>query len=176
MKKEIETKFFVDDLGTVRKKLKKLGAKFEGVYYEHDFMFDNKRGDLKRNREVLRIRKSNDISFLTFKTKVKSQEGFKIADEHQIEISNALALKKIFEHLGFAAVFKYKKPRREYWKYLDSHVTLDSFPFGKFVEVEGMEKRIRQIAAKLGFDFDRSSAKSYRRLIEEYRKYKKITY
>ncbi|MEK7090659.1 MAG: class IV adenylate cyclase [Patescibacteria group bacterium] len=174
MIKEIEVKFFVDDLAPVRRRLKKLGAKFEGAYPEHDFMFDNRRGDLKRRRETLRIRKGGTLSFLTYKTGVKAERGFKVADEHQIEISDALALKKIFEHLGFKAVFEYKKPRREYWKYMGEHVTLDSFPFGKFAEVEGTKKRIRQIAGKLGLEFSRSSAKSYRRLLEEYRKSGKV--
>lgn len=174
MKKEIEVKFFVDDLSGVRKKLEKLPAVFKGVYSEHDFMFDNKAGDLKRKRETLRVRKSNEVSFLTFKTKVTARGSFKVADEHQVEISDALALKKIFEHLGFRAVFEYKKPKREYWKYLGSHVTLDSFPFGEFVEVEGLKNKIRRIAKNLELDFDRTSAKSYRRLLEEHRKYKKI--
>ena len=175
MKKEIEIKFFVDDLAPVRRKLKKLGAKFEGAWSEHDFMLDNRNRDLKKRKEVLRIRKGDGVSFLTFKSKVRATGGFKVADEHQLEISDALTLKKIFGHLGFKVVFEYKKPRREYWKYFGSHVTLDSFPFGKFVEVEGSEKRIRQIAKKLDLDFHRTSAKSYRRLVEEYKKNKKIT-
>lgn len=175
MKKESEVKFFVDSLAPVRAKLRKLGAKLEGAYSEHDFMFDNKRGDLQKKKDVLRIRKGDSASFLTYKTKVKAQRGFKVADEHQLEISDAFALKEIFEHLGFKAVFEYKKPRREYWKYLGAHVTLDSFPFGKFIEVEGTEKRIHHIARKLNLNFARSSAKSYRKLLEEYRKNHKIT-
>ena len=40
MKKEVELKFFVDDLGVLRKKLKNLGAKFEWAGSERDFYFD----------------------------------------------------------------------------------------------------------------------------------------
>ena len=172
MKKEIEVKFFVDDLGVVRKKLRKLGAKFEWKGNEHDVFLDTANFALKKRGDVLRIRRDKEQR-VTFKRNVRAHEKFKIADEHQLDISDAKELQTIFEHLGFLAHLEYKKIR-EYWGYDSACVTLDKLPFGQFVEVEASQKKIKNIARELGLDFDKSTTKGYRRLVEEYRKNGKI--
>ena len=172
MKKEVELKFFVDDLGVLRKKLKKLGAKFEWAGSERDFYFDTAGKKLKKRRSMLRLRITPDFSYLTYKEGV-THGKFKIADEYEVSsIKNPQELKNILERLGFAVWVSYRKPRREFWKLQGYHITLDSFPFGKFVEVEGTGKFIRNTAAKLGLNFAKSSTKSYIQLLEEYRKKK----
>lgn len=173
MKKEIEVKFFVNDLGTVRKRLKKLAAKFEWRGSEHDIFLDTAKLALKRRGDILRIRQSKE-NRVTFKRNVRAHKKFKIADEHELDIGNAKELQTIFEHLGFNQHFEYKK-KREYWEYENACVTLDKLPFGCFVEVEASQKKIKNIAVKLGLDFDKSTTKGYRRLVEEYRKNGKIS-
>ena len=172
MKKEVEVKFFVDDLGKVRKKLQKLGAKFEWAGSEHDTFLDTAGLALKKRGDILRIRRDKE-SRVTFKRNVRAREKFKIADEHQLDISDAKELQGIFEHLGFRVHLEYKK-RREYWEYDGAGVTLDKLPFGTFVEIEASQKKIKTIASKLGLDFDKSTTKGYRRLVEEHRKNGKI--
>lgn len=172
MKKEIEVKFFVDDLDVVRKKLKKLGAKFEWRGSEHDVFLDTASLALKKRGDILRIRVS-ERNLLTYKRNVTTHGKFKIADEHQLDISDAKELQTIFEHLGFKPRLEYKK-NREYWEYDRACITLDQLPFGCFVEIEVSQKKIKSIAAKIGLDFDKSTTKGYRRLVEEYRKNGKI--
>lgn len=161
MKREVELKFFVDDLGPIRKKLKKLGAKFEWAGSESDLFFDTPTRQLKKRGATLRLRQTPDFSYLTYKERVASKK-FKEAYEYEInDIQRPKELRKIFERLGFRVWFSYKKPRREFWKFKGNMITLDSFPFGKFVEVEGSERFIYAVAKKLNLDFAKTSAKSY---------------
>lgn len=172
MKKEIEVKFFVDDLSVVRRKLKKGGAKFEWKGEERDVFLDTANFALKKRGDILRIRRSKE-NRITFKRNVRTHKKFKIADEHQLDISDAKELQTIFAYIGFKAHLEYKK-EREYWEYDGACVTLDKLPFGCFVEVEASQKKIKGIAVKLGLNFYKSTTKGYRRLVEEYKKNNKI--
>ena len=170
MKREIELKFFVDDLGVVRKRLKKLGARIEWAGSEHDLLFDTPDKRLKKKQATLRLRQTPDFSYLTYKEKIPNQK-FKMAYEYEVNnIQKPKELRKIFERLGFRVWFEYKKSRREFWRWKGYMITLDSFPFGKFVEIEGPEKFIHFAANKLGLDPARSSTKSYVKLLKEYKK------
>lgn len=171
MKREIELKFFVDGLSEIRNKLRKLKAKKEGVFSEEDFFFDTRQDVLKRKKAVLRLRIGDTRHFLTYKENIKKGK-FKIADEYETVVKDPKVLLKVFERLDLKIWFHYKKPKREYWFWKGSHVTLDSFPFGKFVEIEGSPQRIKFLAKKLNLDFVRSSSKSYIMLLKEY--YKKM--
>jgi len=173
VKREIELKIFVEELGEIKKKLRKIGAKYEGVFREHDFFFDTPQEILKKKKALLRLRIGDTRHFLTYKENLKSGQ-FKSADEYEVVVKNPQELKKILEKIGFRVWFNYLKPRREYWSYRGNHLTLDSFPFGKFVEIEGSPKFIRGLAQKLNLDFTRSSAKSYIKLLRDYRKYKRL--
>ena len=169
MKKEVELKFFVDDLGLVRKKLKKLGVKLEWTGSEYDRFFDTSDKRLQKKGATLRLRVTPDFSYLTYKES-KTHKKFKVADEYEVDdIKNPEELRKILERLGFEVKFAYKKPRREFWRWGKNLITLDSFPFGKFVEIEGTENFIKSAALKLGLDFARSSTESYTRLLKEYK-------
>lgn len=170
MKKEVELKFFVDDLGVPRKELKKLGARFEWAGSEYDRFFDTPDRRLQKSKATLRLRVTPDFAYLTYKEKISSKK-FKVAREYEVnDIQKPEELRKIFERLGFKVRFSYKKPRREFWRWRGNLVTLDSYPFGKFVEVEGTERFIKGAAKKLNLDFAKSSTKSYTQLLREYKK------
>ena len=169
MKKEIELKFFVGDLAPIRKKLKKLGAKLEWAGSEYDRFFDTPDRRLQKKNAILRLRVTPDFSYLTYKEKV-AHKKFKVANEYQVDdVKEPEELRKIFERLGFRIKFAYKKPKREFWRWGKNLITFDSYPFGKFIEVEGSEKFIRIVARKLDLDFARSSRKSYTQLLREYK-------
>lgn len=165
-------KFFVESLHPVKRRLKQLGAKFEWAGREFDRFFDTPEGRLHKKGAILRLRVTPDFSYLTYKEKIVSR-NFKAAREYQVDgIKMPEELRKIFERLGFQVRFSYKKSRREFWKFEGRMITLDSFPFGKFVEIEGSEKSIRAVAKKLNLDFAKSSKKSYTQLLREQRKKK----
>ncbi len=175
MKKEIEVKFFIDSLDEVRRKLRKLSAEFMWAGAERDVFLDTDSGFLNKKDTALRVRDSYQ-KLLTLKEAAGAEKGgdFKVRRETEIEVSDIRSLIYILGRLGLKPRFRYVKPLREYWRYRGSSVTLDSFPFGKFVEVEGSRSEIRLIARRLGLDFARSSNKSYRQLLAEYKRKRKI--
>ena len=169
MKKEIELKFFVDNLDPVRRNLKKMKARFEGSFRESDYFFDTPQNTVKKRKAVLRLRIGDSRHFLTYKENIEKGR-FKVSDEYETSFENPKVLLKIFERLGFRVWFHYAKSPREYWRCRNSLITLDSFPFGKFIEIEGGPRRIKFIARKLNLDFSRTSTKSYTQLLKEHRK------
>lgn len=166
-------KFFVAGLRPIKRRLKQLGAKFEWAGSEYDRFFDTPERRLRKNKATLRLRVTPDFSYLTYKEEVSSKK-FKVAREYEVnDIRKPEELCKIFERLGFRVWFSYKKPRREFWRWKGHLITLDSYPFGKFVEVEGSGKFIYTAAKKLNLDFAKSSMKSYTQLLREHQKKKK---
>lgn len=168
MKREIELKFFVDDLAPIRRALLQVGAVKSWAGVEKDLFFDTKPGTFKKTRQTLRIRDAGGKTLLTYKEH-KSEKGAKICDEYQLEIKDAKEVTRIFERLGFRIEGKYIKPKREYWDLPKVAITLDEYPFGKFIEIEASEKKIKETAKKLNLDFSRTSTKSYRQLLEEHK-------
>ena len=168
MKKEIELKFFVDDLKPIRKSLLRIGAIKSWAGVEKDIFFDTVSGTFQKTRRALRIREYEGKTLLTYKEH-KSKKNVKICDEYQTEVGDAKEMTSILERLGFRVEGKYTKPRREYWDLPQVAITLDEYPFGKFVEIEASEKKIKEVAKKLNLDFSRTSTKSYRKLLDEHK-------
>lgn len=110
MKKEIELKFFVDDLGPVRKKLKKLGAKLLWKGREENWLFDTKSHLLQKRRVVLRVKKS-DAGRLTWKEKQRIERGAKVAHEYEVVVDRPLMMVEILKHLGYIVWVRYSKYR-----------------------------------------------------------------
>lgn len=174
MKREVELKFFVDDLEPIRKRLKKIGAKCSWAGKEKDLLLDSKSQLIRKRRGTLRLRDSFD-KILTYKEPVKGGKNkkFKIRNEYEVSVDDVDTLKFILGRLGFSPWFSFTKPHREYWRYQGAAITLDLYPFCKFVEVEASQKKIKEIAKKLGLDFARSTTKSYVALLREHSKEKR---
>ncbi|MDA2922096.1 class IV adenylate cyclase [Patescibacteria group bacterium AH-259-L07] len=164
--KEIEVKFKVDNFKSVRPKLKKLGAKLDFKGREHSYFFDTTQYRLKKNKQVLRIKKQ-DKARLTFKDKsAHHDKKYKISDEYQVEISDIRIAKEILKRLGFVQWFEYKK-YREHWKLPDAVVELDKLENNYFVEIEASKKRINELAQLLELDWNQSTTKNYLEILKE---------
>lgn len=146
--------------------MKSLGAKLVWKGREKSWFLDTLTKKLKRKGAILRIR-TTDETWLTYKESV-SKKGFKVSKEYQVKgFSDPRELRKIFERLGFREWLSYIR-NREYWHLGAAVITLDLFPFGKFVEIEDSEAKIRSLAKKLDLDFAKSTAKSYIQLLREH--------
>ncbi len=170
MKREIELKFFVDDLEIVKKRLKNIGAKCSWAGKQTDVFLDFPSNRLKGEKAELRVRTfvPYQPSLLTYKEKFREVRGaYKSMDEYETTVKDPNELKRILGKLGFKVVFTYTKPRREYWDLPDAVITLDSYPFGKFAEIESTPKSIKRIAKKLGLDLSNTSTKSYGELLKK---------
>ncbi len=162
---EIEQKYRVADVDSLRKKLIKLGARRSAKGYERNELFDMD-GVLRRQGRKLRLRRhGQDRAVLTLKG--PRQDGIhktRMEVETRVDYEPA---KRILELLSFRVSETYDKQREEY-RLGSCTVCLDYIAqCGWFFEIEGTPKQINEIARKLGLsDLDREH-RSYRKLIKQ---------
>jgi adenylate cyclase, class 2 len=118
----------------VGESLKELNAEYIGEDFEENIIYGG--GILSANRAVLRIRKTQDKTILTYKKRIQNDFDSKQQIEHETEIVNAVELEEIIENLGFTPRLVYEK-RRKTWKFREVEIVLDELPFGDFMEIEG---------------------------------------
>jgi adenylate cyclase, class 2 len=164
---EIESKFYVRDLGAIETRLKALGATcIAAREFEYNLRFDSSRENLRKQGKVLRLRKSNDIR-LTFKGPGERVGGALARTEIEFVVSDFDAAQKLLEHLGYRVSAVYEKYRAMY-QFGTALVTLDELPYGKFVEIEGENpEQISELAQKLGFKPETAIPASYQGLFEQ---------
>ncbi|MGD0071158.1 MAG: class IV adenylate cyclase [Candidatus Bathyarchaeia archaeon] len=153
--KELEVKILEVNRIKIEEALSGLGAKkvFGGDI--ETLFFDFKDGTIIKARNVLRLRKEQDKTELTYK-KVHVIQKAKVAEEYSVEVSNLETMKKILENLGLSIIESMQKHRVSYT--LD-HVRFDidrySGGYGyipEFLEIEAENiDLIHKYAALLGF-------------------------
>jgi len=163
---EIESKFYVRDLGVIEKRLKSLGAVcIVPRGFEYNLRFDNARNSLQRQHKVLRLRKFDDIR-LTFKGAGERLDGALSRTEIELVVDNFDSAQKFLECLGYRVAAVYEKYRAMY-TLETAMITLDELPYGKFVEIEAENPdQIKKFALDLGLDTEASIALSYQGLFE----------
>jgi adenylate cyclase, class 2 len=192
MAKETEIKLPVRDVKAFERRVKKLGGKSisagNGRIHELNVIFDTPDGGLAKHGQLLRIRTETPQGsgqkaaerrvVLTFKqSAVRSVEEdggrYKIREETEVEVTEALPLSKIFEGLGMRGWFSYEKYRTT-WKLAASErwakdllIELDETPAGTFVELEGPVEAIDRAAAALGYSKKDYLLKNYLELYAE---------
>lgn len=176
MARETEIKLQISDVKVFQRKLKKLGAKTvgasDGRVHEFNTIFDTPEGGLAKHGQLLRIRTETASGkgkgagakriVLTFKqptVRGVSDEGarFKVREETETELTDSIALTKIFEGLGMRGWFSYEKYRttwqlgaKEKWA-KDLLIEVDETPVGTYVELEGPPEAIDRAAEAFGF-------------------------
>ena len=108
-------------------------------------------GILDENGAVLRVRRTQDKTILTFKKTIQNDFNIKQRAEHETEISDAGEIVKIIENLGFAPRLVYEK-RRQTWHFRSVEIVLDELPFGEFMEIEGSVMAIAEAEMFLGIE------------------------
>lgn len=115
---------------------------------QEDVLLDVENESLRQRGCVLRVRTESGKSILTFKGPI--QPGtMKIRDEFETVVSDGEVLLRVLEELGLHAWFRYEKYREEY-SAEEVTIALDETPLGTFVEIEGGEHGILEIARLLG--------------------------
>jgi adenylate cyclase class 2 len=133
---EIEKKYRLN--GTQFAAIRDLLGEFQANYAGEDFEENTIYGgaSLDERRAILRIRRTDSKTFLTFKERIHNDFGVKHQTEHETEVADAGELSRIIEALGFEPRIVYEKRRRT-WKFRSVEVVLDELPFGLFMEIEG---------------------------------------
>ena len=162
---EIEVKFYLADIESLRNKILELGAKSKGRLFETNIRYEDKNNSLIKKKSVLRLRQDEKTTF-TFKSRppVKSKD-YKIVNELEVEVSDFKTMDQILQSLGFHPEQKYEKWRETI--VLDQTLfCLDTMPYGDFLEIEGREKDIRYYASKLGLRWQKRILFNYLEIFE----------
>jgi adenylate cyclase class 2 len=149
MAKEVEIKFRIADLQTLTRALKRAGFKqVTRSTHEMNALYDLPGQKLRKQGQLLRLRKYGDQWVLTHKS--KSTAGrHKIRIELETRVENGEAMDAVLRALGYAPTFRYEKFRAE-WSDGAGHVVLDQTPIGAFGEIEGTPRWIDRTARALG--------------------------
>ena len=172
MKSEIEIKFTIADLQSLKKCLRKAGFRiiqkrtheFNTIY---DLVGKDGMGELRARGELLRLRKNGKQWVLTHKGKA-TFTAHKKRTESETSIADGVALENILQTLGFVPTFRYEK-FRTVWSDGRGEVMVDETPIGNIAEIEGLPKWIDCTAAKLGVGKEQYSTASYATLFFEWK-------
>lgn len=173
---EVERKYRIDNAAFIEKRLFELGYKKAETVNQTDIVYLQKSDSFKTFKvgdPVIRIRKVNDLSTLTFKRAINSEGD---AIEHEIRFEPTSEAEEFLLEIGFKKITKVDKVRTEF-KLNDVTVSLDEvMGLGSFVEVEilcgeGEEElakvKIAEVAKVVGLDPVLIEKKKYDQLVSE---------
>ena len=148
MAKEVEIKFRIADLRALTRALRRAGFKqVTPSTHEMNALYDLPGQKLRRQGQLLRLRKYGDQWVLTHKS--KGQAGrHKMRVELETRVENGDQMDALLRALGYAPTFRYEKYRAE-WSDGTGHVVLDQTPIGVFGEIEGTSRWIDRTARAL---------------------------
>ena len=166
LEREIKLRF--DTADDARARILALGATpLRGRRLQEDALLDTTDEALRRQRSVIRVRNDGGRSILTFKG--PPQPGaMKLREEHETVAADGEALLAILQSLGLRIWFRYQKFREEF-SAEDVVIAIDETPVGVFVEIEGGEAHIHDMASALGRTPNDYITDSYRMLFLMYR-------
>ena len=149
---ETEVKLEVRDPAGVREGLRRIGAALVGPReLEDNVLLDDAAGRLTSRGEALRVRTVGGRGVFTYKgPKQASSAGIKTRRELEVDVDDPGRLREILAALGYEVRFRYQK-YRETWRFAACEIVVDETPIGCFVEIEGTEEAIHEVAAALGF-------------------------
>jgi adenylate cyclase class 2 len=160
---EIEKKYRLEpaEREAVVAALNEEGAEFVGREFEENTIYSN--DSLRAKGSIVRIRKTNNRSLLTFKRRIENQFDIKQQIEYETEISDPAAAEAIITELGLKPVLIYEK-HRDTWEFRSVEIVLDELPFGSFMEIEGSITEIKEAEMFLGLEGLPTEHETYPRL------------
>ncbi|MCA1584362.1 MAG: class IV adenylate cyclase [Acidobacteria bacterium] len=147
LEREIKLRF--DTADEARARVLELGVTpFKGRRLQEDCLLDDERQSLRKRECVLRVRNEGGKGLLTFKG--AGQPGpMKLREEHETVVADGETLLTILAEVGLRVWFRYEKYREEF-HFADVIIAVDETPLGTFIEIEGGESHIHQVARELG--------------------------
>lgn len=166
MNNELEIKFLLnkEKADLLRREILSLpGIRDEGRMYEKMTMFDTPDRFLDKEDARLRVRQvssqkeSDDVKIeFSYKRRIKATGGIKKEEEIETNFQAVfLNFYAILKKMNYHPISSYERFRETYWH--DSlKITLDEFPFGYILEIEGEENEINKICNILNLDAEKS--------------------
>ena len=171
---EVEVKARIDSFEEMEKRLKDLGAVKTKDEFQEDIYFASPIVDFADTDEALRIRTTNNDTFITYKGP-KLNEKAKTRKEVEMTIESAAKASDIFTEIGFTPARTVRK-NRQYYRYENFEISLDDVKgLPPYMEIEialndsedytEAQSKIFQLFEKLGITdgFERTS---YMELLE----------
>jgi len=163
---ESEIKFLIssDKASRIREdilNISKISSK--GKFYEKVTMYDNISKLMDKEDARLRIKQvsvekdrfESKVEF-SYKRRIKADGGIKREEEVEtIFETNITSFVKIINKMGYYPITSYERYRETYL-IRDIKITLDQFPFGYILEIEGEENKIKETCDLLGLDTKKS--------------------
>jgi adenylate cyclase, class 2 len=169
MPNEVEIKFKIADLKQLGRALQGAGFRMKTKRtHEMNTLYDLPGQKLRKQGELLRLRKYGPEWLLTHKTKGKVGRH-KTRAETETRIENGERMDGILHALGFRPSFRYEKFRAE-WGDEQGHVVVDETPIGNFGELEGPPRWIDRTAKALGISRDQYVTSSYAELFFDWKR------
>lgn len=174
--KEIETKIININVDDIRFKLNKLSCDKVKEEDQVNEIFDFPDKKLLDKKGYARIRTVHDRInskshyYMTVK-KMVSQEKYKVMDEFEVEILNAVEGKNILQALGLELVQSIKKYRESY-KYKNTLVEIDvndkefcPFPY---IEIESNnEDELLEVIHLLGYTMEDTTSRTMNEILQD---------
>jgi len=166
---ELEAKFYINDLSTLKARVETLGAALKHPrVLEINLRFDTPAGDFMRTFRALRLRQDT-VARVTYKGPGTVQDGARLREELEFTVSDFDTAKAFLEALGYQVVVIYEKYRTTY-TLGKLEISLDEMPYGNFVEIEGPDgQSIQETASRLGLDWGAVILDSYLVLFDRLR-------
>ncbi len=150
-KLEEEIKIVVQDIPAILSKIRSI-AKYVRTEYLRDVIYG-----VSGKKKKIRLRIQDNFEYrlvdATYKHKIAVEEGIKKEIEETLYKGNSCekALEIISSQGEFVEENSYEKTRVIFAGPNDTEITLDIYPYGSWIEVEGESSKIHEVAKKLGF-------------------------
>lgn len=163
---ESEIKFLIssDKVFGIRERILAIPEiSFKGKFYEKVTMYDNIDKLMDKEDARLRVKQisaekdvpESKVEF-SYKRRIKADGGIKYEEEVETDFETDIAsFVKIINKMGYQPTTSYERYRETYLT-RDIKITLDQFPFGYILEIEGNEDEIRKTCGLLGPDIKKS--------------------
>jgi adenylate cyclase class 2 len=171
---EVEVKARIKSFEEMEENLENIGAKKTKTEFQEDIYFQSPIVDFAKTDEALRIRTTNNDTFITYKGP-KLNEKAKTRKEVEMTIESAEKAADIFDEIGFKAARTVRK-NRQYYTYENFEISLDDVEgLPPYMEIEialsdsedytEAQNRIFELFERLGITdgFERTS---YMELLE----------
>ena len=132
---EVEVKAKINSFKEMETRLEKIGACKSKKEFQEDIYFASPIADFAKTDEALRIRTTNNNTFITYKGP-KLNEKAKTRKEVEMTIENAEKAKDIFTEIGFKQARTVRK-NRQYYTYENFEISLDDVEgLNPYMEIE----------------------------------------
>ena len=155
---ETEVKLEVRDAKGLRQRLTEQGFRIIlARHFESNILFDYPDLRLRKLRCLVRLRYMGDQALLTYKGTPLQSRDYKIRPEFESMVDDGHQVHEILLHLGLQEKFSYEKyrtiyaPRGKRDALGGPHLVYDETPVGNYIELEGPQRWIDEVARQLGY-------------------------